>query len=381
MISYGRQTIDDIDIESVAAALRSDFLTQGPKVPEFEKLLSTTTGACHSVVVNSATSALHLACLALGLKAGDRLWTSPISFVASANCGLYCNANVDFVDIDPKTQNLCPVALERKLKKAAAVNALPKIIVPVHFAGQPCDLRRIFNLSKKYGFHIVEDASHALGAYYEESPVGACKYSTITVFSFHAIKNITTSEGGAATTNDKSLWKAMSTLRSHGITKHTQDFTGNSIDPWSYEQNALGFNYRMSDLAAALGISQLSRLPTFIAKRRLLAEAYHKKFLGSPVTPPTPTDCSHSAWHLYVVQLDKHIRSRVFNQLTKKGIGVNVHYIPIYKQPYYQKIGFSENYCLEAERYYSSCLTLPLHPSLSIADVENIADEVIRATQ
>ena len=381
MISYGRQDIDPSDLEAVRETLRSDFLTQGPKVPEFESLLCNTTQARHGVAVNSATSALHLACLALGLTAGDRLWTTPISFVASANCALYCRSKVDFVDIDSATQNMCPVALEAKLKTAATLNALPKIVIPVHFAGQACDMERIHQLSLQYGFKIIEDASHALGGTYKNAPIGSCIYSSITVFSFHAIKMITTGEGGAAMTNDPSLWKRMEILRSHGISKDFNDFQSGNFSPWSYEQIELGFNYRMSELGAALGISQLKRLPEFVKTRRSLAQLYHEQFVSSDIEVPTPERCDQSVWHLYVIRGPKSKRLKIFNQLRDKGIGVNVHYIPIYKQPYYQKAGFRADYCVNAEQYYARCMTLPLHTQLSKFDVDKIANEVINAAR
>ena len=371
MIPYGRQDITQTDIDAVVAVLRSDYLTQGPTVPRFEQTVAQYCRAKHAVAVNSATSALHIACLALGLGPGDWLWTSPITFVASANCGLYCGAKVDFVDIDPRTYNLCPQALKQKLIVAEKEGRLPKIVVPVHLCGQPCDMQAIHALSQKYGFKIIEDASHAVGGKYKGEPIGNCLYSDITVFSFHPVKIITTGEGGMALTNDTILAERMALLRSHGITRDPAQMTHAPDGPWYYQQIDLGFNYRMTDIHAALGISQMERLDDYVTRRHALAQRYDELLADMPLTTPWQHPDSYSGLHLYVIRLhlDKinATHRQVFEALREQGIGVNLHYIPIYQQPYYQAMGFQQGYCPEAEQYYAEAISLPMYPTLSEA--------------
>ncbi|WP_417171202.1 UDP-4-amino-4,6-dideoxy-N-acetyl-beta-L-altrosamine transaminase [Vibrio mimicus] len=364
MIPYGKQDINQQDIDSVVDVLNSDFLTQGPQVPAFERALIEHTGARYALAVNSATSALHIACLALGLGEGDWLWTSPITFVASANCGLYCGAQVDFVDIDPDTYNMCPKRLEKKLIKAKAEGKLPKVVVPVHLCGQPCDMAKIAKLAKEYEFKVIEDASHAIGGKYQGLPIGSCEYSDITVFSFHPVKIVTTAEGGAALTNQKALSDKMALLRSHGITRDTEQMVGESHGGWYYQQIDLGFNYRMTELQAALGVSQMKRLGDFITTRHHLADRYNKLLKSLPVVLPYQLENTYSGLHLYVIrlQLDKIslTHKEVFDALRDKDIGVNLHYIPVHTQPYYEKLGFSEGDFPESERYYCEAISLPM---------------------
>lgn len=368
MIPYGRQDISQADIDAVVEVLRSDFLTQGPAVPRFEQALAARVGAAHGVAVNSATSALHIACLALGLGPGDLLWTSPITFVASANCALYCGAEVDFVDIDPETHNLCPERLEAKLIEAERDGRLPKIVVPVHLCGQPCDMVAIGRLARKYGFRVIEDASHAVGGAYHDAPVGNCAHSDITVFSFHPVKIITTAEGGLALTNQADLAERMQLLRSHGITRDPALMTKAPDGPWYYEQIALGFNYRMTDVQAALGLSQLDRLDAFLARRHEIADRYDRLLADLPVVVPFRQPDTYSALHLYVIRVPEAggtARGPVFNRLRERGIGVNVHYIPIYHQPWYSAQGHSPNRFPEAEAYYREAISLPMYPNLT----------------
>jgi UDP-4-amino-4,6-dideoxy-N-acetyl-beta-L-altrosamine transaminase len=365
MIPYGRQEILPEDIDAVVEVLRSDFLTQGPMVPAFEKSLCEYSGARHAVAVNSATSALHIACLALGLGPGDQLWTSPITFVASANCALYCGATVDFVDIDPATCNLCPRALEEKLLVAEAAGCLPKIVVPVHFAGQPCDMKAISALSQRFGFFVIEDASHAIGARYLGEPVGNCHYSDITIFSFHPVKIITTGEGGAALTNRQELADRMALLRSHGITRDEKQMDQQPDGPWYYQQVALGFNYRMTDIQAALGVSQMKRLDACVTRRHEIFRRYGEPLSRLPLQLPWLSPDSYAALHLYVVCLqDAKSRQGVFAGLRQRGIGVNVHYIPVHTQPWYRSMGFRAGDFPQAERYYESAISLPIYPQL-----------------
>lgn len=356
MIPYGRQDINQEDIDTVVNVLKSDFLTQGPAVPEFEQAVTSYCEAKYSVAVNSATSALHIACLALGLGKGDVLWTTPITFVASANCGLYCGADVDFVDIDPDTYNMSASKLEVKLIQAKKDNNLPKIVIPVHFAGQSCDMKRIYELSQTYGFNIIEDASHAIGGMYLGKPVGNCKFSDITVFSFHPVKIITTAEGGLATTNSAKLASKMELFRSHGVTRNPELMTKESDGDWYYQQIELGFNYRMTDIQAALGISQMKRLNEFVTRRHVLAKRYNELLTDLPITIPWQHPDSYSGLHLYVIRLhlDKiELTHRdVFESLREQGIGVNLHYIPVHTQPYYQNLGFKPGDFPEAECYY-----------------------------
>jgi len=379
MIPYGRQDISQADIDAVVEVLRSDFLTQGPMVPRFERTVADHVGARHALAVNSATSALHIACLALGLGPGDWLWTTSITFVASANCGLYCGAQVDFVDIDPRTFNLCPQALERKLEQAERDGRLPRVVVAVHLCGQPCDMQAIHALAQRYGFKVIEDASHAIGGKYRGEFIGSGRYSDITVFSFHPVKIITTAEGGMALTNDDGLAARMALLRSHGITRDPAFMTHEPDGPWYYQQVDLGFNYRMTELQAALGVSQMARLDAFVARRHELARRYDRLLADLPLSTPWQHPDGYSGLHLYVVRLalDKLTRSHreVFESLRAQGIGVNLHYIPVHTQPHYQAMGFTAGYLPEAERYYAEAISLPMYQGLS--DVQQ--DQVVAA--
>lgn len=373
MIPYGRQDITDEDMAAVEAVLRSDFLTQGPAVPAFERALASYCGATHGVAVSNATAALHIACLALGLGPGDRLWTSPNTFVASANCGLYCGAQVDFVDIDPQTYNMSVSTLEAKLLKAAVEGRLPKVVIPVHFAGQSCEMREIHALGQRYGFRIIEDASHAVGGRYLGEPVGNCRYSDITVFSFHPVKIITTAEGGMALTNDPKLAAQMERLRSHGITREPAMMAWESEGPWYYQQIELGFNFRMTDLQAALGHSQLQRLDDYVARRHSIAARYNEALVELPLTVPYQHPDSRSALHLYPIHLNEvAARRRVFECLRAKGVGVNVHYIPVHNQPHYRQLGFAVGDFPEAEHYYAGAISLPMFPTLTPTQQEEV---------
>jgi len=370
MIPYGRQDINQADIEAVVEVLRSDFLTQGPVVPEFEKAVSTYCGAKHAVAVNSATSALHIACLALGVSKGDIVWTSPITFVASANCALYCGAQVDFVDIDPKTYNLSVDQLQEKLEQAEQTDTLPKVVIPVHFSGQSCDMAGIHALSQQYGFKIIEDASHAIGGRYKNEPIGNCRYSDITVFSFHPVKIITTGEGGMAITNNEQLAKRMRLLRSHGITSDKLEMHLRLPEEiWNYQQISLGFNYRMTDIHAALGLSQMHRLDEFVAKRHTIAKRYDQMLSDLPIIIPWQHPDGYSSYHLYIIRLKlgeiNKTHSKVYEALRAEGILVNLHYIPVYRQPYYEQMGFDAGYCSEAEQYYTEAISLPMYPRLT----------------
>lgn len=373
MIPYGKQDITQADIDAVVGVLRSDFLTQGPAVPRFEEVVATYCGARHGVAVNSATSALHLACLALGLGPGDWLWTSPITFVASANCALYCGAQVDFVDIDRDTYNLCPSALERKLAEAERNGLLPKVVVPVHMCGQSCDMKAIHVLSRRYGFKVIEDASHAIGGKYCNEPIGSCRYSDITIYSFHPVKIITTAEGGMALTNDGALHEKMALLRSHGITRDPAQMTHAPDGSWYYQQIELGFNYRMTELQAALGISQMLRLDEYVSRRHELVQRYNTLLADFPVVTPWQHPENYSSFHLYVIRLcldkTKHGHKQVFDGLREQGIGVNLHYIPVYAQPYYQRMGFKPENFPESESYYAEAISLPMYPTLSDFDL------------
>ena len=368
-IPYGRQDINQNDIDEVLNVLKSDFLTQGPKVPAFEKSIADYVGANFAVAVNSATSALHIACLALGLSEKDYLWTSPNTFVASANCGIYCGAKVDFVDIDPDTYNLCTVELERKLILAKKKNRLPKILIPVHFAGQSCNMERIKELSLEYGFKIIEDASHAIGGKYKGEPIGRCEYSDITVFSFHPVKIITTAEGGIAITNSKTIAQDLEILRSHGITRNESSMTKISEGDWYYEQTSLGFNYRMTEIQAALGMSQLKRLDEFIAIRHVLQKRYDCLLKDLPIKLPKQSSSSYSALHLYPIKLElqqiSKSRKQIFNELRNSGIGINVHYIPVHTQPFYENLGFKLGDFPVAENYYSRAISIPMYSNLT----------------
>lgn len=369
MIPYGRQNISEADIEAVVKVLRSEFLTQGPTVPAFEQAVSSKVGVRHGVAVNSATSALHIACLALGLGPGDRLWTVPNTFVASANCARYCGAEVDFVDIDSRCWNMSVPRLREKLTRAKKASRLPKVVVPVHFAGQPTEQEQIWELAQEYGFRVLEDASHAIGASRNDEPVGSCRWSDIAVFSFHPVKIITTGEGGIALTNNDELFDRMALLRTHGITRDTKRLREPVPGPWYYEQQYLGFNYRMNDIQAALGLSQLRDLEVFLNKRRELARRYDALLADLPVQPQGQLPGSLSAYHLYPLRIDIKgcltSRREVFDSLRASGIGVNVHYIPVHTQPYYRDSGFREGDFPEAENYYAEAITLPLFPGLS----------------
>lgn len=380
MIPYGRQSIDDADIQAVVETLQSDFLTQGPAVPAFEQAIAQYCNVPYAVAVNSATSALHSACLALEVKPGDRVWTSPISFVASANCALYCGATVDFVDVEPDTGLMSVKALAAKLQQAAATGTLPKVLIPVHLAGHSCAMQQIATLCQPYGIRIIEDASHSVGGSYlqqkdgQPQKIGSCQFSDITVFSFHPVKIITTAEGGIALTKDLTLATRMQLFRSHGITRNQNDMTEVSHGPWYYQQLELGLNYRMTELQAALGLSQLSRLDTFIAKRLDAVARYKVLLQGLPLDLPEECPAGQSAWHLYIIKLhDENRRLAVFEALRAAGIGVNVHYIPIHTQPYYQKLGFQWGDFPQAEAFYSKIISLPLYADLTSEQQQQVA--------
>lgn len=372
MIPYGRQSISDEDIEAVVAVLRSDFLTQGPAVPDFEQSVASYCGAAHAVAASNATAALHLACMALDVGPGDIVWTSPITFVASANCALYCGARVDFVDIDPKTWCMSAAALEQKLVQAEAQGQLPKLVIPVHLAGQPCEMDRIRALGRRFGFRVVEDASHAVGATYRGGAVGNCRFSDITVFSFHPVKIITTGEGGVALTNDPALAARMARLRTHGVTRDPSEMVHEPDGRWYYEQIELGYNYRMTDIQAALGASQLQRLDQFVARRRELATRYDEALADAPLTRPWQRPDCRSSWHLYVIRVDPASHRRVFDALRGAGIAVNLHYIPVYRQPYYERLGFDASDWPEAELYYGEAITLPLFANMSFEQQDHV---------
>ncbi|APR54556.1 UDP-4-amino-4,6-dideoxy-N-acetyl-beta-L-altrosamine transaminase [Sphingomonas koreensis] len=383
MIPYGRQDISEADIEAVAAVLRSDFLTQGPAVPRFEARVAEHVGSAHAVAMSNATAALHVACLALGLGPGDWLWTTPITFVASSNAGLYCGAKVDFVDIDPVSYNLSVPALERKLEIAAREGRLPKVVVPVHLSGEPCDMAAIAALGERYGFRIIEDASHAIGGKYRGEFIGNCRYSDITVFSFHPVKIVTTAEGGMALTQDSDLAERMALLRSHGITRDQARMDGESDGPWYYQQVELGFNYRMTDMQAALGVSQMDRLDAYVARRHAIAARYDALLADLSVTTPVRHPDGYSGMHLYVIRVPQTranwSRREVFDRLRAAGIGVNVHYIPVHTQPYYRAMGFRAGDYPEAERYYAEAISLPMFPTMTDAQQEQVVAAVAEA--
>lgn len=379
MIPYGRQTISEADIAAVEEVMRSDFLTQGPAVPRFEDAVAGYCGAAHAVAVNSATSALHIACLALGVGPGDRVWTTPITFVASANCALYCGATVDFVDIDRASYNMSVEALAAKLVAAKAENRLPKVVIPVHLTGQSCDMAEIGALAREYGVAVIEDASHAIGGSYRNSPVGACRHSDITVFSFHPVKIVTTAEGGLATTQNKRLAHSMTLFRSHGITRDEALMTEPSHGPWYYQQVDLGFNYRMTEMQAALGVSQMTRLDAFVARRHEIADIYDVRLADLPLDTPTRLDKRRSALHLYVVQLHDPARHRaVFEALRAAGVLVNLHYIPVHLQPYYRAMGFRAGDFPAAEAYYARAISLPMFPDMTEAQIDVVVDTMHR---
>ena len=379
-IPYGRQDINQEDIDKVVEILRSDFLTQGPAVPAFESAVAKYCGAKHTVAVNSATSALHIACLAMGVGPGDLVWTSPITFVASSNCALYCGASVDFVDIDPRTYNMSIEALAEKLYEAKKTDTLPKVVIPVHMSGQSCDMASIHELSQQYGFDIIEDASHALGGRYKNKPIGNGCYSAMSVFSFHPVKMITSGEGGMVVTNDSKLLKNLRLLRSHGITSNSEDMHSRAPEQiWNYQQIGLGFNYRMTDIQAALGLSQLKRLDEFVTKRQNIAKRYDQLLMDLPVITPWQHKDSYSSYHLYLIQLefkDKNAQHRVFDALRKDGVLVNLHYIPVYLQPYYEQLGFKEGHCPEAEKYYKCVITIPIYPRLLGEEQDQVVESI-----
>jgi UDP-4-amino-4,6-dideoxy-N-acetyl-beta-L-altrosamine transaminase len=379
-IPYGRQSISEEDIRAVADVLRSDFLTQGPAVPAFEDAVKAHCGAKHAVATNSATSALHLACLALGVGQGDLVWTSPITFVASANCVLYCGAGIDFVDIDPATLNMSAAALAEKLERTVkAGGKLPKAIIPVHMSGQSCDMAAIHGLAQRYGFAVIEDASHAIGGRYGNGPVGDCRYSDIAIFSFHPVKIITTGEGGMAVTNNAALAKQMALLRSHGVTRETEDMTGPCDGAWYYQQVALGFNYRMTDIQAALGSSQIRHLEEWVARRQALAARYDQHLAALPLILPHSHPDASPAWHLYVIQLNEQSpvsRAALFAALRKDKIGVNVHYIPVHLQPWYRRFGFKPGDFPNAEAYYRRALSIPMFAAMSDAEQDHVMERL-----
>lgn len=371
MIPYGRQDINQSDIDSVIDVLKSDFLTQGPMIPKFENTLAELTGAKYVFAMNSATSALHVACMALGVGPGDVVWTSPITFVASANCALYCGAEVDFVDIDEKTYNMCPSKLEQKLIEAEKKGRLPKVVIPVHLAGQSCEMDKISTLAKKFGFKVIEDASHAIGGKYKGAFIGNCAYSDITIFSFHPVKIITTAEGGAALCNDEKIAEKISLLRTHGITRNEALMKNKSHGPWYYEQIDLGYNYRMTDLQAALGASQMTRLNDFIGKRHEVAQRYFKELAGLGIILPFQHPDTHSAYHLFIIRLGDELKAKhkeIFISLRENGIGVNLHYMPVYFQPYYEGLGFKKGMSPNSEEYYSTAISIPMYSSLTAED-------------
>ncbi len=382
MIPYGRQDITQSDIDAVVNVLRSDFLTQGPAVLQFEQKVADYCGATYAIGTNSATSALHLACLSLGLGPGDWLWTSPITFVASSNCGLYCGAKVDFVDIDPHTYNLCPKALEKKLIKAEKLGKLPKIVVPVHLCGQPCDMRAIHALAQKYDFKVIDDASHAIGGKYLNKPIGNCEYSDITIFSFHPVKIITTGEGGMALTNNTKLAEHMTLLRSHGVTRDPNQMTHDSDGQWYYQQIELGFNYRITDIQAALGVSQLERLDDYVSRRHALANRYNDLLSDFQLTLPYQCNDGYSAFHLYVIRLkNSELHKKVFDYLRSQEIGVNLHYIPVHTQPYYQQMGIMFDNLKQAELYYKEAISLPLYPAMTEQQQDEVVTSLHKALQ
>lgn len=378
-IHYGRQTVSDDDISSVVNALRSSHLTQGPLVSLFEESFSSYVGSTYSISTNSATSALHIACLSLELAPGDTLWTTPNTFVASANAALYCGALVDFVDIDLETGLIDIDALEHKLELAALNDTLPKIVIPVHYSGSSCDMSRIFSLSRKYNFFIVEDASHATGASYLDSQVGSCKYSHMSVFSLHAVKVITSGEGGVVTTNDLSLATKLYKYRSHGITKTPSEFVTPDPTPWHYEQQNLGFNYRLTDFQAALATSQLSQLPEFVTARTKIHTYYKQSLVNLPCQLLSVPSYTASSFHLVVLRLQdihRYQQLDLYNYLRANSIYTQVHYIPVHLQPYYLKAGFRPGDFPQAEYHAKSCLSLPVFPTLTELQLSYIVDTI-----
>lgn len=383
MIFYGKQSIAQSDIDAVVEVLKSDFLTQGPAIEKFEKYVAEYCGVKYAVAVTNATSALHIACLAAGLGKGDVLWTSPITFTASANCGRYCDADVDFVDIDPSTYNMSVDELEKKLQKAAVK---PKVVIPVHLAGQSCDMDKIYKLSQEYGFKVIEDASHAIGADYKSAKIGCCKYSDLAVFSFHPVKIVTTGEGGMVLTNDKELHEKVLLYRSHGITRDPKMMTRTADGPWYYQQIELGFNYRMTDMQAALGYSQMQKVDEFVSRRRYLAKRYDKLLKNiNNIHLPDQNEDTDSSWHLYVVRVDfskiNKTKQQIFAEMKDRGICLNLHYIPVHTQPYYQKQGFKDGDFPNSEKYYEEAFTLPLYYSLTDEQQDYIVKNLVEVLQ
>ena len=383
MIFYGKQSIDENDIDAVVEVLKSDFLTQGPAIEKFEKCVAEYCGAKYGVAVTSATAALHISCLSAGLGKDDILWTSPITFTASANCGRYCGADVDFVDIDPSTYNMSIAELEKKLQ---AAEIKPRVVVPVHLAGQSCEMDKIYKLSQKYGFKVIEDASHAIGADYKETKVGCCKYSDMTVFSFHPVKIVTTGEGGMVLTNDKDLYEKLVLYRSHGITRDPKLMTGTADGPWYYQQIDLGFNYRMTDMQAALGYSQMQKVNEFVSKRRYLAKRYNELLKNiNGIQLPDQNEDTKSSWHLYVVRVDfskiSKTKNQIFAEMKEKGICLNLHYIPVHTQPYYENLGFKGGDFPNSEKYYEEAFTLPLYYSLTDEQQDHIVKSLVEVLQ
>ena len=379
MIPYGRQDITNEDIDNVIKTLKSDFLTQGPVTPRFEKSVSNYCNVKYAVAVNSATSALHISCMALGLSKGDHLWTSPISFVASANAAIYCEAEVDFVDIDYSSNNLCVVDLERKLIEAEKQNKIPKIVMPVHMAGKSCDMKKIKELSVRFGFKIIEDASHAIGGEYYNAKVGSCEYSDITVFSFHPVKIITTAEGGMALTNNQELYAKLQLLRSHGVTRDTELMIDSQDQDWYYEQLLLGYNYRMNDLQSALGLSQMKRLKKYVKKRNDIAKIYNENLYNLEIMLPDICDSVLSSFHLYIIKLKNNsmkFRNELFKFLKNNSVGVNLHYIPIYNHPFYKKMNYDVSLFPNAEKYYRNAISIPIHPNLSKDQILFISQKI-----
>ena len=379
MIPYGRQDISEDDIQAVVEVLKSDFITQGPLVPVFENAVADYCQAKYAIATNSATSSLHIACLSLGVSKGDLVWTTPISFVATANCALYCEAKIDFVDINAKSYNMSVISLEEKLLKAEKSGQLPKVVIPVHLAGQSCEMDKIYSLSKKYGFKIIEDASHAIGGKYKNKPIGGCQYSDITIFSFHPVKIITTGEGGMCLTNTPELASKLNRLRSHGIVRHPSDMTKKPEGPWYYQQIELGFNYRMTDIQAALGLSQLKRIDNFINLRHKIANKYNDLLKKDWITLPIQDEYTVSSFHLYIIRIKPNkliSRSQLFEKLRNEGVMVNIHYIPIYKHPFYSKFGFQEIDYPNAELYYKEAISIPIYPSLKMDDVIKVVDSI-----
>lgn len=375
-LPYGRQNITEDDIKAVSEVLRSDFLTQGPAIQNFEERIADYTGAKYAVAVNSNTSGLHIACMSLGLKEGDTVWTSPITFVASANCARFCGAEVDFIDIDPRNFNISVPALKEKLELAKKENKLPKILIPVHMCGASCDMEELDNLAKEYGFKVIEDAAHAIGASYKNKKVGSCEYSDLAVFSFHPVKIITTGEGGVVTTNDEELYKKLLRLRTHGITRDEELFANDSHGAWYYEMLELSYNYRMTDIQAALGLSQMKQLDALVTRRNEIAEKYIAAFKDTEVGFQEVSKDCYSSYHLFPILVPKDRREEIFNQLRAAKIGANVHYIPVYLQPYYQRLGFKKGLCQDSEEYYERAISIPLFPQMTDADVEYVATKV-----